>query len=463
MLYPQIQIAVLSAYDDYNYVRCTLKEGILDYLLKSELELKDIDALLELAEKHAFQKQKEEQGRAENAVYDSYLLAEKFARFLKAPDQGDESFLPQISGSLDLERLHSVIFLVRHVEDKKLAPFEILEAMKKICAEKSINSVIIPYQNDSFISLCELPPEDAEASSAKLMAYGSEFLLQHMGCEITYFVCARIPDMSRLTSVIIEEEGVLIRKKYYQNNRVPFLAASEPFQAKEQSFVNGCKDKISALLKEKKLDGAIQALEEFLAQSVINIIDPQRYINTCVSICYLFSNHIQAAAGGRNVPAVEDTVFQALRTQTAEELSGLMHLFVDKILEDLIRNRRYSATIEKSLSFIEENCFDKLSLEQVSNHVFLNKSYFSELFKKETGVNFNDYINQLRIRKACDLLLQNEYSLSEVAQMVGFSDQNYFSKIFKKIVGKSPKSYKNSIYKREPNKLPFNAVDSTRF
>ena len=61
------------------------------------------------------------------------------------------------------------------------------------------------------------------------------------------------------------------------------------------------------------------------------------------------------------------------------------------------------------------------------------------------GINYNDYINQVRIQRACELMAEGRHTLSGIAQMVGFSDQNYFSKVFKRIVGESPKSYQKAL------------------
>ena len=82
-------------------------------------------------------------------------------------------------------------------------------------------------------------------------------------------------------------------------------------------------------------------------------------------------------------------------------------------------------------------------LEDVASKAFLTPVYFSRLFKANMGVNFTDYVNKLRVDLACKLLLNNDITLVEIAQLCGFNDQSYFSKIFKNIVGISPKKYKN--------------------
>lgn len=75
-----------------------------------------------------------------------------------------------------------------------------------------------------------------------------------------------------------------------------------------------------------------------------------------------------------------------------------------------------------------------------------NATYFSTLFKKETGQNFMDYLTELRISKAKELLCGEELSVQDVAEQVGYRDLKYFSRLFKKLTGVSPSDYKK-LYK----------------
>lgn len=100
--------------------------------------------------------------------------------------------------------------------------------------------------------------------------------------------------------------------------------------------------------------------------------------------------------------------------------------------------------MNKALRYIQNNYSQKISLEQVSQVVNLTPSYFSKVFKKEMGCNFNTYINQLRIEKSKKLLLHNNWKLVNIAAAVGFEDQSYFTKVFKRITGRPPNYYRKS-------------------
>ncbi|WP_195262839.1 response regulator [Clostridium sp. 1001275B_160808_H3] len=92
--------------------------------------------------------------------------------------------------------------------------------------------------------------------------------------------------------------------------------------------------------------------------------------------------------------------------------------------------------------YIISNIKEELSLESIAKNFNLSSCYFSRNFKEFIGCNLSDYINSLRIKKAKELLNNNEMSIKEIGYEVGYSDPNYFSKVFKKYEGYSPTEYK---------------------
>ena len=85
-----------------------------------------------------------------------------------------------------------------------------------------------------------------------------------------------------------------------------------------------------------------------------------------------------------------------------------------------------------------------MSLEEIAESVHLSASYSSALFKSSTGVSVMDYIINLRITKACDMLKYSDRLISEIAESTGFCDIFYFSRMFKKIMGVSPAKYRSA-------------------
>lgn len=134
----------------------------------------------------------------------------------------------------------------------------------------------------------------------------------------------------------------------------------------------------------------------------------------------------------------------------AKDLNQLKNWFFEKIsaaarmVQDS-QEEMQRTPVEKAINFINENYKNDISLDDISQMVGISAYYFSKLFKNETGTNFIDYLTNLRISKAKELLDLGRLSVKEIGMEVGYPDPNYFSRIFKKNVGKSPSEYKENL------------------
>ncbi len=97
--------------------------------------------------------------------------------------------------------------------------------------------------------------------------------------------------------------------------------------------------------------------------------------------------------------------------------------------------------ITEMLDWLEDNISEPVSLQKLASIAGLNEKYFCRVFKDTTGRTPVDYINQLRINTACQLLQHETRSITEVAMLCGFSDMCYFSKVFKKYKNLSPRQW----------------------
>ena len=102
--------------------------------------------------------------------------------------------------------------------------------------------------------------------------------------------------------------------------------------------------------------------------------------------------------------------------------------------------------LKKTYDFIETHCSDPLTVEQIAREVCLSPSRLSHIIKGEMGITLGDHISKVRIEKAKTLLKDKELSISQIALEVGFSDQSYFTKVFKKIEKCTPKAFQQNIF-----------------
>lgn len=96
--------------------------------------------------------------------------------------------------------------------------------------------------------------------------------------------------------------------------------------------------------------------------------------------------------------------------------------------------------IQKAIEYINKNYMQPISLKDVAKEVYFSEFYFSKLFKKKTNKSFTDYLVQVRMEKALELLKSREYKVYEISKLVGY-ESNYFVKVFRNYTGYTPKEY----------------------
>lgn len=103
---------------------------------------------------------------------------------------------------------------------------------------------------------------------------------------------------------------------------------------------------------------------------------------------------------------------------------------------------QYRAVIQKSLEYIRQNYNAPLSLSQIAERANMSSSYFSKLFKTETGTNYQEYLLRYRLERAKFYLESTNIKINEIAKLIGYNDEKYFHVIFKRIVGCTPAAYR---------------------
>lgn len=134
--------------------------------------------------------------------------------------------------------------------------------------------------------------------------------------------------------------------------------------------------------------------------------------------------------------------------ETGEGYENLVAVY-NRAAEQMESVKGGSSVIKIVKQYIEDNYNrEELTLQDVADYTYLSPQHLSRIFRKEMGITFIDYLTKVRIRKAIDLLFEEDLKMYEIAEKVGYTTQHYFSNVFKKITGVSPAEYRKSAQKR---------------
>ena len=106
----------------------------------------------------------------------------------------------------------------------------------------------------------------------------------------------------------------------------------------------------------------------------------------------------------------------------------------------------YEEHIQEVCQYMFNFYNQQITLEQMAKLAYMSPTYFSKRFKTVTGFGFREYLNNIRIKMATELLMGTQYSINEIASFCGYNNSNYFGDVFKRIVGSSPNKYRKEHY-----------------
>jgi two-component system response regulator YesN len=177
-----------------------------------------------------------------------------------------------------------------------------------------------------------------------------------------------------------------------------------------------------------------------------NLFSGQEIYSLAEHVCEIYlaqlrNNKIQMQHGNE---FYEKFCIHANRCSSIDQLFEYLSTMVGESLDAIIVDKRQADTkpIRLAKQYIQQNYMKPISLEEVSCYVGFNPTYFSTLFKKESGSNFVEYLSEIRMNKTKELLRETNLSIAVICEQVGYKDLKNFTKSFKKNIGLKPNEYR---------------------
>lgn len=451
-VFPEIHFIIISGYNHFEYAQNAIHYGVEDYLLKP-LEKKELTTTLtKIREKHNYllgQKSLADSSRVKvkNSLLSDMLLNHEETLLKDFQAVNEEYQCDFVEGYYGIFKIQP--FVKGHfISDAEMSVvlFKI-EQMLKERLESCSDELLIKVSKRCVWCLVNTRDFCWEEIKKQLKKMRLDILnLKHIFRELKVYIS--IGPVSRELAGVYDSMNLADRSMQERIiNPERYLLEYQEWPAEKslrQIIDTGIRNMLADSVERLDIEGLRVGLEQLDTR-----ISAAPNSGSLIYECYqevvgIFLHSAAKLKGEYQIPDKEyflrlydtflarEEIFPGLSVQMCQNI----HEYVEYTQLKEVKPIRIAK------QYIADHYNQQLNLESISAKVGFNPAYFSSLFKKETGKNFMEYIMELRIKNAKQLLAATDYSLVEVAEEVGYSEIKYFSKIFKRITGLTPSEYR---------------------
>ncbi|MCU6791800.1 response regulator [Paenibacillus sp. WQ 127069] len=448
---PNTAVIILTGHRDFEYAQAALRFGVKDFLLKPCPEKEVCRILTEVyellyARLQARDMQNEERRRMEENVLRSQMLQ------LPVP-QTDAERLTEAYNGMDAWCVCVITYFPEskayRPEDLKLLQFSIMNIMQELFEQSGLQGRIVSVQVNQFVLLLN-PSQSAHSFFSQLVTIIEELLAIPL---FTHY-SGRLDNMGALHQMY--QEGLeayekahpsssLQRFTYKQEERMSTAAIEGNLDLNYSSIKTILNEVMSFILLGKSSE-----LQQYAASLVLALQDkPIAEMKLeALTIASAFQETERRELGVSLVQ--EDFAARVSELHPLQQPAAIMAWTEKQIERFFAEWSRWlmlnnDNLIGRAIRFIEQHYMDECTLAQAAEHVHLSLTYFSNLFKKDTGESFTNYLTKVRVDKAKMLLRNTGMKIAEIAEAVGYADPNYFAAVFKQTTKQSPSEFRKGL------------------
>jgi len=448
------KIIILTCYEEFDFVHKALKLGVTDYILKLKMLPSDIEKIL-IKSCEELKKENETKPQPYGVKVDHTYIKEKVIKDYLFYNLYSESTFAELLNKVNFkilpERMVMCLMSIEQFEvlQKKLSDnegglirFAVLNIIEELLGTYNRGEAIY-VKEDKYILIFSFSDVISESGVNDFL----HDILSRINYVIqTYFDTAVAFAISGIYSGFLSLKGMygeciaaleqryfIADEKYVRYNSAVVCDIKSQVFNKLQIIVNQA-DKLSKEYS-KEIESGIEVL---MSIPELKKRDLTKYFLRWTN--WLIINLNMQIEG---MPEVVLKYTDLLHKCTNLDMSiDLFIKYLEEVKQNLQDVKCYSKEVFEAIKFIKSNFHKDISLQQVAENVEMSPNYLSSLFKKEVQMNLIEYINQVRIEKAKEILLSSSLKTYEVAEKVGFTDESYFSRTFKKFTGIRPVEYR---------------------
>lgn len=462
---PNIKILILSGYDEFDYAKEAIRLGVTEYLLKPISSGKLLEALNGVSESIRREKEDKDLVRKymeemrENTEHEKQKFFEQMiAGNLSMADALETGKKYEMNLSAGMYNLLLFRFTLGE-ENRKSGELlgEAEYAIKKLTERLEY---VFEFQRDveGWAFLLMADNEEQMSERVKELSKDLEEIMKNYST-ITYFggIGQPVARLRELEESFRKAERALAARFTMELNRI--ISVEDIRMAQNVDTLDDIEitsfgeiEKTRTMLEKFLNNGAEDEIDEFVdvyinelpEENLKSVLMRQYIIMDAYIVMMSFCEKIEGIEG--EMQAQSEELKNSMKTiQTLEEIKNYIRMLLKKIIgvRDTISGRRYSDIIEIAKDQIRKTYMsDEISLNTIAAEVGMSPSYFSSIFSKEMGKTFVEYLTEIRMDRAKELLMCSSMKTSEIGYEVGYKDPHYFSYIFKKTQNCTPKEFR---------------------
>jgi two-component system response regulator YesN len=454
---PDTVVVLLTGYDEFEYAQTAIKLKVFDYILKpvtpgqlneylmkfkkelDERELKSSEHAMDIVSSYFLNKLVSK--KLDASVIEKYCSANRISfqgRYhlvsvmdvdLPVPSTADET--------ANLELMRYALFNISHELGSKW--------------EKTV----VFQGHDGLVNII-ISAQDTE------QAYTESIRLENMICEsirncLVVTASAGIGEpVAYLDDLYLsrEQAATALSYRFFYGESSIICKADIDIKKSNQIDYNSCEIQFSEAVKAMDSEKAMLAVANLVTQLKENrvpfdkcILYSQKMMMRMAALTDNISGEIETKSLEK---ILENTNFYAV--SNLSQLEILLKDVCEKAFEifNVMKNSTIISQVVKAENYIKKYYSDPdLSLSTITEHLAISTSYFSAIFKEQTGSTFVEYLTRIRMEKAKQILAFTDRRAYEAAEDVGFNDPHYFSVAFKRVTGMTPKEYRDHTKKKK--------------
>lgn len=458
------QIIVLSCHDEFHYVKEAMKFGADEYILKHFLskeilieEIVKVEVKLKKYKIEKSQKFKEDKLKKEaERMMKNRLLLSIFKN--KVTSGYIDKRVRFYYEELRLKSFGMILIQLPkyHEVEATFNPngYEILNMVlnnmiREIC-HSNVGVEFIEIGEGNYILLIPLLTTSS-VGILKELAYivsgVKKTLLNYFGIKSRFVIAAdRIPYnqlylyyvnlMNKSDYLFYENKEIIYNHQYERITDEKIIMDRLKLEGIKATINNSCGDQLIIAI--------VDYFDKLFAKKIKSVYVKKHFCD----VMYWLVNYMGQQLD-LSIESTESTVFceQAKKASTIQVLSSTIKEAAEHIA-NLMSDNQFeeieNAYIRKAVHYIRTHYNENISLNELANHIHVNSTYLSNLFKTCIDINYVDYVKEVRIRKACNLLKNSNLKIKDIGEAVGVPNRKYFSKTFKHVVGITPQEYKKT-------------------